>query len=171
MTDTADLSQYRPNVGMVLFRTDGLALYCKRLGAPDPYQWQFPQGGVDDGEDIRTAVYREMEEEIGVNAELVQLLDETPDWLSYDFPPEIREKMSKRGAFRGQRQKWFAFRFIGRDSDIRLDAHEREFSDWRWDALAKAPDLVIPFKRAAYETIAQRFSRFSVGAQDEDGLP
>lgn len=155
--------QYRPNVGLAVFHRSGLVFLGKRVAIDGPYAWQMPQGGVDPGETPLDAAYRELEEEIGVTAAHVDLLEEAPDWYFYDFPEDIRARL-KSGKFRGQRQKWFAFRFKGRDSDVRLDAHDREFSDWRWAPLETAPQLVIPFKRATYEQIAQRFQRYTTGA-------
>jgi len=163
MTEQHDPTLYRPNVGLAVFHRTGLVFLGKRLGIDGPYQWQMPQGGVDDGESPRDAAYRELEEEIGVTNAHVDLLEETPDWYFYDFPEDIRARL-KSGKFRGQRQKWFAFRFKGRDSDIRLDTHDREFSDWRWSSLETTPQLVIPFKRATYEQIARRFQRHTTGA-------
>lgn len=155
---------YRPNVGLALFQRDGLVFLGKRYGAEGPYQWQMPQGGVDRGETPEQAAFRELEEEVGVRAEHVDLLEETADWLHYDFPIDVRTKMKPRGRYLGQRQKWFAFRFKGRDSDIRLDTHTPEFVDWRWAALDSAPGLVIPFKRPVYEEVARRFKKHTVGA-------
>ena len=163
MTARRRPGRYRPNVGLALFHRQGLVFLGKRFGAEGPYQWQMPQGGVDKGESAHAAALREMEEEIGVKPGLVELLEETPDWLHYEFPPELRLRMQSRGPYVGQKQKWFAFRFNGRDSDIRLDAHSPEFSDWRWGALAAAPELVIPFKRATYEEVARRFKKYSAG--------
>ncbi|MEQ1619523.1 MAG: RNA pyrophosphohydrolase [Terricaulis sp.] len=163
MIERLDPKLFRPNVGLALFQRDGLVFLGKRNGAEVPYQWQMPQGGVDKGESPRDGAYREMEEEIGVTAEQVDLLEETPDWLYYEFPTKLRTKMKQRGRYKGQRQKWFAFRFKGRDADIRLDTHTPEFSDWRWAPLEQAPSLVIPFKRATYEQVAQRFKKYSVG--------
>ena len=164
MTPPKDPRLYRPNVGIALFHRDGPVLLGKRYGAEGPYQWQMPQGGVDRGETAQQAAFREMEEEVGVTANRVDLLEETEDWYYYEFPTELRAKMKQRGRYLGQRQKWFAFRFKGRDSDVRLDAHSPEFSDWRWAALESAPDLVIPFKRPTYEEVARRFKKYSVGA-------
>ena len=161
MNGKPDPKLFRPNVGLALFQRDGLVFLGKRNGAEGPYQWQMPQGGVDKGESPRDGAYREMEEEIGVRPEHVDLLEEAPDWLYYEFPTDLRRKM--RGRFLGQMQKWFAFRFKGRDSDIRLDTHTPEFSDWRWASLDSAPQLVIPFKRATYEEVARRFKKYSVG--------
>ena len=163
MTEQRDPKLYRPNVGLALFHRNGLVFLGKRTGADGPYQWQMPQGGVDRGERPSEAAFRELEEEIGVRAELVDLLEETEDWLFYDFPRDIRSKMKPRGRFLGQRQRWFAFRFKGRDADIRLDTHTPEFSDWRWASLTAAPDLGIPFKRPTYEEVARRFKKYSVG--------
>jgi putative (di)nucleoside polyphosphate hydrolase len=164
MTQTADPKRYRPNVGLALFHRDGLVFLGKRFATEGPYQWQMPQGGVDRGETAVEAAYRELEEEVGVRAEHVDLLEETADWLYYEFPTDVRSRMKARGRYYGQRQKWFAFRFKGRDADIRLDTHTPEFIDWRWAALESAPALVIPFKRPVYEQVAQRFRRYSVGA-------
>ena len=163
MTSQTAPKRYRPNVGLALFHREGLVFLGKRAATEGPYQWQMPQGGVDRGESATEAAFRELEEEIGVKPAHAELLEETADWLYYDFPMDVRKKLS-RGRYRGQRQKWFAFRFKGRDSDIRLDTHTPEFSDWRWAPLETAPDLVIPFKRDIYQEIAQRFKRYSVGA-------
>ena len=159
-----DPKLYRPNVGLALFHTNGLVFLGKRVATEGPYQWQMPQGGVDRGEKVEEAAYRELEEEIGVRSAHVDLLEETADWLHYDFPIDVRTKMKPRGRYLGQRQKWFAFRFKGRDSDIRLDTHTPEFVDWRWAALDSAPGLVIPFKRPVYEEVARRFKKHTVGA-------
>jgi len=164
MTDQIDPKRYRPNVGLALFHKNGLVFVAKRIATDGPYQWQMPQGGVDRGEAPADAAFRELEEEIGVRAEHVDLLEETPDWLHYDFPTDVRTKMKPRGRYLGQRQKWYAFRFKGRDADIRLDLHTPEFVDWRWAPLQSAPGLVIPFKRPVYEEVAQRFKKYSVGA-------
>ncbi|MET0182034.1 MAG: RNA pyrophosphohydrolase [Caulobacterales bacterium] len=158
---TRDPDLYRPNVGLALFHPTGLVWLGKRAGQDGPYQWQLPQGGVDVGESPGDAALRELREETGIRADLVELLEETPDWLYYDFPSDVRVK--QRGRFLGQRQKWFAFRFLGKDSDIRLDEHTPEFSDWRWGTLDMAVELVIPFKRAVYEEAARRFQRYAAG--------
>ena len=164
-----DPSLYRPNVGIAVFGHDGRVFVGKRIDAPEPYQWQMPQGGIDEGETPLQAAYRELHEEIGVEAHLVKMLGESAHWITYDFPPDIRGKMGKRSHFLGQMQKWFAFRFEGSEADIRLDVHEQEFCDWRWELLERTPDLVIPFKRAAYETIALEFKKYVVGGISEDG--
>jgi len=161
MSEARDPARFRPNVGLAVFNQQGLVLLGKRIGAPDEYVWQMPQGGVDDGESPEDAALRELEEEIGVQATHVELLEETADWLYYEFPIEVRLKFGSKGRYLGQRQKWFAFRFTGRDEDVKLDTHTPEFTEWRWASLAKAPELVIPFKRATYEEVVRRFSKYT----------
>ena len=90
---------------------------------------------------------------------LVDVLEETEDWLHYEFPAEVRRRMP--GPFIGQRQKWFALRFKGSDSDIRLDKHTPEFDAWRWARLNEAPGLIVPFKRPVYEAVAERFRQWT----------
>ena len=111
------------------------------------------------GEDPAEAALREMDEEIGVAAKLVDVLEETEDWLYYDFPPDLLRRMG--GPYLGQRQKWFALRFKGSDSDVRLDKHTPEFDAWRWAKLEELPSLIVPFKRPVYEEVAKRFEPWS----------
>jgi len=150
---------YRDNVGAVLFNADGLVLVARRADMPNAEGraggWQLPQGGMDPGEDPRVAVLRELAEEIGTaKAEIVA---EHPEWLSYDFPPEL-SSMRIAQRYRGQRQRWFALRFTGVDSDIRLDADPHpEFDAWRWARLEELPALAVPFKRAIYEELVRVF--------------
>jgi putative (di)nucleoside polyphosphate hydrolase len=157
-----DPQRYRPNVGLAVFHRTGLVFLGKRIGVTGPHEWQMPQGGVDHGEDPRDAAFRELEEEIGVPARLAKIIDVTEDWLYYDFPSNLRRDGSARG-YQGQRQKWFAFRYLGRDADIRLDAHTPEFANWRWGRLDEAVELVIPFKRPVYEEVARRFAGHARG--------
>jgi putative (di)nucleoside polyphosphate hydrolase len=155
---------YRRNVGAVLFNRDGLVLVGRRssFDAPAPVQgqWQLPQGGIDGNEDPRDAVLRELEEEVGTRA--AEIIGEHPDWLTYDLPPELVGRVLG-GRYRGQTQRWFALRFTGEDSDIRLDLDPHpEFDAWRWVELGALPGLAVPFKRATYEVLVESFAGFAV---------
>lgn len=151
-----DLSQYRPNVGVVLFHPDGRVWYGRRAGTPGPYNWQFPQGGVDEGEDYLTAARRELAEETGVTS--ADLIGEISDWVAYDFPEGYGGSKQARG-WAGQKQKWFAFRFTGEETEIDLEQHDEiEFDAWRWGRLDEAPDLIVPFKRDAYQVVVATFA-------------
>ncbi len=155
-----DPARYRANVGLALFSAAGHVFVGRRVNGRGAFQWQMPQGGVDEGESPAEAALREMDEEIGVAAKLVDVLEETEDWLYYDFPPELLRRMG--GPYLGQRQKWFALRFKGSDSDVRLDKHKPEFDAWRWAPLDEIPSLIVPFKRPVYEAVAEQFQPWTV---------
>jgi putative (di)nucleoside polyphosphate hydrolase len=151
-----DLSLYRPNVGVVLFHPDGRVWYGRRAGATGTHSWQFPQGGVDEGEDHEAAARRELAEETGVVS--IEPLARTEDWIAYDFPPGYGGTRQARG-WKGQKQRWFAYRFVGEESEIDLEAHgDVEFDAWRWGRLDEAPQLIVPFKRTVYEQVAAVFA-------------
>ena len=153
------LSLYRPNVGVVLFSLDGRVWLGRRANTEGPFNWQFPQGGVDRGEELLHAAKRELEEETGVVS--TQYLGRTDGWITYDFPEGYKGSKIAKG-WRGQRQVWFALRFCGEESEINLYAHHQvEFDDWRWAQLDEAPDLVVPFKREAYRQVIEAFRPFA----------
>lgn len=156
---------YRPNVGAVLFNREGLVFVARRADMPNAEGpaggWQLPQGGIDENEDPATAIFRELEEEIGTRN--ATIIGEHPDWLTYDLPGDLLG-IAWRGQYRGQRQRWFALRFLGQDSDIRLDLDPHpEFDAWRWAPLSELPRMAVSFKRAIYEALAVSFARFSAG--------
>jgi putative (di)nucleoside polyphosphate hydrolase len=154
---------YRPNVGAVLFNRDGRVLVARRAdlaNAEGPAGgWQLPQGGIDPDEDPRSAVLRELAEEIGTDR--AEIIGEHPEWLTYDLPPELIG-VALGGRYRGQTQRCFALRFTGEDGDIRLDTDaDPEFDAWRWAKLAELPALAVDFKRPIYRILAVSFARFA----------
>jgi putative (di)nucleoside polyphosphate hydrolase len=160
--DPATLT-YRPNVGAALFNGAGKIFVARRADMPNAEGaaggWQLPQGGIDADEDARAAVLRELAEEIGTDR--AEIVGEHPDWLTYDLPPELIGR-ALHGRYRGQRQKWFALRFLGTDADIRLDLDPHpEFDAWRWAELSELPALAVEFKRPIYEVLVTSFSRFA----------
>lgn len=157
---------YRPNVGAVLFNRDGQVFVARRADLPNAEGpaggWQLPQGGIDPHEDPGTAVLRELAEEIGTaNSEII---GEHPDWLIYDLPDHLIG-VALGGRYRGQRQRWFALRFLGEDPEIRLDLDPHpEFDAWRWAQLSELPALAVEFKRPIYERLARSFGRFATAS-------
>ncbi len=153
---------YRTCVGVMLVNSSGLTFVGKRIdtrGQPDEggVYWQMPQGGIDDGEELREAALRELWEETGVADHHVTLLAQTREELLYDLPDDLIGKLWK-GRYRGQRQHWMLARFTGEDSDIRLDAHDpAEFCEWQWVEPDLLPDLIVPFKKRVYRSVLDEF--------------
>ncbi len=149
-----DLGRYRPNVGVVLANRSGRVWLGRRADTPGPTNWQFPQGGLDRGETPRVAALRELFEETGARS--VEPLGQTDDWLVYDFPPEHPRR--KGQDWLGQKQLWFAYRFVGDDQEFDLAGHDQvEFDAWRWASLDDAVATVVPFKRPVYEKVSDIF--------------
>jgi putative (di)nucleoside polyphosphate hydrolase len=162
---TAGTLPYRPCVGLMLVNRHGEVFVGRRLdrrensGASGDF-WQMPQGGVDEGEDVRAAGLRELGEETGIPADRVTILAETDRELCYDLPEALIGRLWK-GRYRGQRQHWLLLRFDGDDGDIRLDAHQPpEFEAWKWVDPATLPDLIVPFKKDVYKEVLERFRPF-----------
>ena len=156
---------YRPCVGIALFNRAGLVwIGCRSdvdaQGEGEGSWWQMPQGGLDEGEDPYAAALRELYEETSVrNASLIR---EAPGWFTYDLPAEL-VPTSWGGRYRGQKQKWFALRFEGEESEIDVlhpggGKHSAEFSAWRWEKLDRLPALIVPFKRKVYEQVVAAFA-------------
>jgi putative (di)nucleoside polyphosphate hydrolase len=155
---------YRPCVGAMVLNAKGLVWVGHRLAQPGGEMatshqlWQMPQGGIDADEEPIEAVRRELFEETGM--ESLKLLGEAPDWIDYDLPPELVGVVWK-GKYRGQTQKWFAFRFHGDESEIRNNpppgGHSPEFDRWSWRRMDELTGLIVPFKRKVYERVVEAF--------------
>ncbi len=147
---------YRPCVGMLLLNAEDRVFVGRRIDTAKEGDniWQMPQGGIDEGESPAAAARRELREEIGTDK--AEIIAESRQWLHYDLPPHLLGKVWK-GRYRGQKQRWFALRFLGCDSDIDLDTRHPEFDAWQWVELDDLPGLVIPFKRDTYRAVVSEF--------------
>ncbi len=145
---------YRPCVGLCLFNTNGKVFVGERLDSKGA--WQMPQGGVDAGEDIVTAAFRELREEVGTDkAQIIRIHSQT---FKYDIPADVRARLPWGEQFRGQEQTWVALRFIGVESDIKLDAWDHpEFARYQWVDLKDVPKMIVPFKIETYDAVVQAF--------------
>lgn len=154
---------YRPCVGILVFNQARRIWVGQRADTPGDAEgrgtwWQMPQGGIDADEDPRRAALRELREETSI--ETVEIVAETPDWLTYDLPPHLLGK-AWGGRYRGQRQKWFAARFLGEETEISLlnpESPHAEFIAWRWCTPAELPAHIVPFKREVYEEVLRAFA-------------
>ncbi|MDE1993046.1 MAG: RNA pyrophosphohydrolase [Rhizobiaceae bacterium] len=165
---------YRPCVGIMVLNRDGLVWAGRRIPIGNseydgsPQLWQMPQGGIDPGEDPMEAAYRELYEETGMRT--VTLLAEAHDWINYDLPPQLIG-IGLKGKFRGQTQRWFAFRFDGDEGEIAINpppgGHEPEFDAWEWKPMEDLPGQIVAFKRAVYEQVVAEF-RHLAGIRAED---
>jgi putative (di)nucleoside polyphosphate hydrolase len=157
---------YRDCVGTAVFNDSGLVFIGRRIPEEDPEDssefgapWQMPQGGIDKGEEARAAATRELFEETSIRS--IELVAEAPGWIYYDLPDEALG-IALKGKYRGQRQRWFAYRFTGTDSEINVTepgdgSMPAEFDRWRWEELEKLPDLIVPFKKQAYLEVVAAF--------------
>ena len=150
---------YRPCAGIMLANREGQVFVGQRLDAAAsqyPHAWQMPQGGIDKGEDPETAALRELREETGVVADLVQIIGRSNKEYLYDLPDELLGKIWK-GKYRGQRQSWFLMRFTGQGNQIDIRTDHPEFVDWKWTDPKGLPDIIVPFKRDLYRSVLQEF--------------
>ena len=147
-------NKYRKCVGMMILNTHKEILVGRRLDHPSGY-WQMPQGGIDNNENPKEAVWREMLEEIGTNkAELIKISNQ---WINYDIPSETLRTLPWGDIYIGQTQKWFAFLFLGEDNDINVGTDNPEFSEWKWSRMDSIVDSIVPFKRDVYAKILEEF--------------
>ncbi|MEI7531869.1 MAG: RNA pyrophosphohydrolase [Betaproteobacteria bacterium] len=157
-----DKEGYRPNVGIILLNQRNEVFWGKRIGQ---HSWQFPQGGIQQGENPKEAMFRELQEEIGLLPEHVQVIGRTRDWIRYDVPEEFLRRNSvsrpRKVLYKGQKQIWFLLRMVGRDTDISLRATPHpEFDAWRWNPYWIHLEHVIEFKRDVYQLALSELSRF-----------
>ena len=162
--DPKDLP-YRPCVGVMVLNGEGRVWVGQRLANDNseydgtPQLWQMPQGGIDEGEDWETAARRELYEETGIKS--VTLIEQAPDWITYDLPEHLIG-VGLKGKFRGQKQRWFAYRFEGEESEIAInpppDGHTAEFDAWKWAEMAELPEMVVEFKKGVYREVVGAFS-------------
>jgi len=157
MSDTESALPYRPCVGVMLVNAEGKVFVGKRIDNKEGDAWQMPQGGMDPGEEVLAAGYRELAEETGVAEANVQLISRSAEELFYDLPPELVGTLWK-GKYRGQRQHWLLLRFTGNDADIDLEAHDPpEFCEWKWVEPEELPNLIVPFKKRGYRAVLEMF--------------
>ncbi len=152
-----DRDGYRPNVGIILLNQKNQVFWGKRIRT---HSWQFPQGGIDRGENPEQAMFRELYEELGLKPEFVRVAGRTRDWLRYEVPERYIRRDS-RGFYKGQKQIWFLLQLTGHDWDLNLRATDHpEFDAWRWNDYWVPLDVVVEFKRGVYQMALTELSRF-----------
>jgi len=149
---------YRRGVGIMLLDRNNRVFVGRRIDTPGA--WQMPQGGIDKGEKPRDAALRELTEEVGTDK--AEIIGKTKAWLSYELPGQLH-RQAWGGRYRGQVQKWFAMRFLGADTDIKLDAHHPEFDAWKWTTRDELIRLIVPFKRQLYIDVLAEFKELFEG--------
>ncbi|MDF1620533.1 RNA pyrophosphohydrolase [Pseudothioclava nitratireducens] len=154
--DEIEALPYRPCVGVVLMNQDGRVFAAQRIDNPTP-AWQMPQGGIDSDEKPRKAALRELWEETGITEDLVEFVAKTKDWVTYDLPDEMVGQIWG-GRYRGQKQKWFLYRYLGSDAQVNIETEHPEFSVWAWMDHAEVIEKIVPFKRSVYEAVFDAFA-------------
>ena len=158
-----DADGFRPNVGIVLSNNAGRVLWARRVGGHDA--WQFPQGGIDPGESVEDALYRELNEEIGLGPDDVMILGRTRGWLRYRLPKRLRRYNSSPG-FKGQKQRWFLLRLTSSDSGVCMDRTAKpEFDHWQWVSYWYPVGNVVDFKQSVYRRALKELAPYNAIAE------
>ena len=151
---------YRLCVGIIIINKNREIFIAKRISNIINEHWQMPQGGVDPGESEENAMYRELEEETGINKKDITILNISKDYFYYNVPIKLIQKIWK-GRYIGQKQRWYLVEFTGNDNSIDLEQYKPEFSEWKWQKnIMEIPDLVIDFKRNLYQDLIKEFSKY-----------
>ena len=166
MTAKPESLPYRACVGIMVLNRQRLVWVGRRADMPGEAEgpgswWQMPPGGIDENEDPRQAALRELTEETNIRS--VEVIEEAPGWVTYDLPPELLG-LAWGGRFRGQKQKWFAVRFLGPDSEIDIGprgGHPAEFEAWKWSPMSELATNIVPFKRAVYGEVVTAFGHLA----------
>ena len=149
---------YRNGVGIVVLNNENKVFVAKRIDNPKNF-WQMPQGGVDEGEDLLNAAYRELKEETSIFN--VKLIKEIEDWTQYDLPSKLIGIIWK-GRYKGQTQKWFIFKFLGNDTEINIKTKNPEFLDWKWIEIGKITEIVVDFKKEVYQKVEKEIKKLLI---------
>ena len=144
----------RIGVGIVLLNTENKIFVGKRIDNPKNF-WQMPQGGVNQNENFLQAAKRELEEETGIKS--VELVKELNGWLEYDLPENLLSKVLE-GKYRGQKQKWFIMKFVGKDNEINVKTKNPEFLDWKWIVVSELPSIAVSFKVNLYKKLKKELN-------------
>lgn len=168
-SDNLDRDGFRPNVGIVLHNDLGQVFWGRRVGGFDA--WQFPQGGIERGESIEQALYRELREEVGLDESDVTICCRTRGWLRYRTPEGLRRRDSVPG-FLGQKQKWFLLRLLADDDAVcTMNCAKPEFDEWRWVSYWYPVGQVIAFKRGVYRRALRELAPALTVSDASDGEP
>ena len=148
----------RIGVGIVLLNEKNNVFVGKRIDNPNNF-WQMPQGGVDNKESFFEAAKRELKEETSIKS--IKLIKELNGWLEYDLPKNLLGKIWK-GKYRGQKQKWFIMKFMGKNNEINLKTQKPEFLDWKWIEVSKLPDIAVSFKVNLYKKLKEELASINL---------
>ena len=146
----------RIGVGAIVLNKKNQVFVGKRKDNPVD-KWQMPQGGVNEGEDLTSAMKRELNEETGIQN--IKILNEIDGWFEYELPNYLLGKIW-RGKFRGQKQKWFIVKFLGNDKEINLEKDKPEFIEWKWLDIESLPNVIVDFKKKVYEKLLPKIRNF-----------